>query len=105
MHKYKGSSKLMIQPENTTKVHIFLFSNMDVVYWYVKSSCDVLTVSLFIFIMPLDLVAKESSQIGGNISTNVGGLRLVYYESLHGTVLGLEVVLANDIVIDMLRTL
>ncbi|KAL8254061.1 hypothetical protein R6Q59_032282, partial [Mikania micrantha] len=47
----------------------------------------VLTVSLFIFIMPLDLVAKERYQIGGNISTNVGGLRLVYYESLHGTVL------------------
>ncbi|KAL8211159.1 hypothetical protein R6Q57_005596 [Mikania cordata] len=29
MHKYKGSSKLMIQPENTTEVHIFLFSKMD----------------------------------------------------------------------------
>ncbi|KAL8265986.1 hypothetical protein R6Q59_003330 [Mikania micrantha] len=74
-------------------------SILRLVNWYV------LTVSLFIFIMPLDLVAKESYQIGGNISTNVGGLRLVYYESLHGTVLGLEVVLANGIVIDMLGTL
>ncbi|KAL8211158.1 hypothetical protein R6Q57_005595 [Mikania cordata] len=57
------------------------------------------------FIMPLDLGAKGSCQIGGNISTNAGGLRLVRYGSLHGTVLGLEVVLANGSVIDMLGTL
>ncbi|XP_071709493.1 D-2-hydroxyglutarate dehydrogenase, mitochondrial isoform X2 [Rutidosis leptorrhynchoides] len=57
------------------------------------------------FIMPLDLGAKGSCQIGGNVSTNAGGLRLVRYGSLHGTVLGLEVVLANGSVIDMLGTL
>lgn len=57
------------------------------------------------FIMPLDLGAKGSCQIGGNVSTNAGGLRLVRYGSLHGTVLGLEVVLANGDVIDMLGTL
>ena len=33
-----------------------------------------------------------SCQIGGNVSTNAGGLRLVRYGSLHGSVLGLEVV-------------
>lgn len=38
--------------------------------------------------MPLDLGAKGSCQIGGNVSTNAGGLRLVRYGSLHGTVLG-----------------
>ena len=42
----------------------------------------------FRFIMPLDLGAKGSCQIGGNISTNAGGLRLVRYGSLHGNVLG-----------------
>lgn len=42
----------------------------------------------FRFIMPLDLGAKGSCQIGGNVSTNAGGLRLVRYGSLHGTVLG-----------------
>nr|XP_043631871.1 D-2-hydroxyglutarate dehydrogenase, mitochondrial isoform X2 [Erigeron canadensis] len=57
------------------------------------------------FIMPLDLGAKGSCQIGGNVSTNAGGLRLVRYGSLHGTVLGLEAVLANGDVIDMLGTL
>ena len=38
--------------------------------------------------MPLDLGAKGSCQIGGNVATNAGGLRLVRYGSLHGNVLG-----------------
>lgn len=38
--------------------------------------------------MPLDLGAKGSCQIGGNVSTNAGGLRLLRYGSLHGNVLG-----------------
>jgi D-2-hydroxyglutarate dehydrogenase len=38
--------------------------------------------------MPLDLGAKGSCQIGGNISTNAGGLRFIRYGSLHGNVLG-----------------
>jgi FAD/FMN-containing dehydrogenase len=33
-----------------------------------------------------------SCQIGGNVSTNAGGLRYVRYGSLHGTVLGVEAV-------------
>nr|XP_028687200.1 D-2-hydroxyglutarate dehydrogenase, mitochondrial isoform X5 [Macaca mulatta] len=43
------------------------------------------------FIMPLDLGAKGSCHIGGNVATNAGGLRFLRYGSLHGTVLGLEV--------------
>ncbi|KAG0409841.1 hypothetical protein HPB47_013051 [Ixodes persulcatus] len=42
--------------------------------------------------LPLDLGAKGSCQIGGNVATNAGGLRLLRYGSLHGNVLGLEVV-------------
>ncbi|RYR33940.1 hypothetical protein Ahy_A10g048634 isoform C [Arachis hypogaea] len=38
--------------------------------------------------MPLDLGAKRSCQIGGNVSTDAGGLRLLRYGSLHGNVLG-----------------
>lgn len=52
--------------------------------------------------MPLDLGAKGSCQIGGNISTNAGGLRLLRYGSLHGSVLGLEVVLADGSILDVL---
>lgn len=48
------------------------------------------------YIMPLDLGAKGSCHIGGNVATNAGGLRLVRYGSLHGSVLGLEVVLPDE---------
>jgi len=44
------------------------------------------------FMMPLDLGAKGSCHIGGNVSTNAGGIRLLRYGSLHGSVLGLEAV-------------
>lgn len=43
-------------------------------------------------IMPLDLGAKGSCHIGGNVSTNAGGLRLLRYGNLHGSVLGIEAV-------------
>uniref|UniRef100_A0A131Y155 D-2-hydroxyglutarate dehydrogenase, mitochondrial n=1 Tax=Ixodes ricinus TaxID=34613 RepID=A0A131Y155_IXORI len=55
--------------------------------------------------LPLDLGAKGSCQIGGNVATNAGGLRLLRYGSLHDNVLGLEVVLADGTVLDSLRTL
>ena len=43
--------------------------------------------------------------IGGNVATNAGGLRLLRYGSLHGSVLGLEVVLPDGTVLDQLSTL
>ncbi|KAJ7597195.1 FAD-binding domain-containing protein [Mycena floridula] len=56
-------------------------------------------------IMPLDLGAKGSCQIGGNVATNAGGLRLLRYGSLHGSVLGLEVVLPDGTILDQLTSL
>jgi (R)-2-hydroxyglutarate---pyruvate transhydrogenase len=57
------------------------------------------------YVFPLDLGAKGSCQIGGNVSTNAGGLRLLRYGSLHGTVLGVEAVLADGTLVDDLSTL
>uniref|UniRef100_UPI0029533A67 D-2-hydroxyglutarate dehydrogenase, mitochondrial-like n=1 Tax=Panthera onca TaxID=9690 RepID=UPI0029533A67 len=57
------------------------------------------------FVMPLDLGAKGSCHIGGNVATNAGGLRFLRYGSLHGTVLGLEAVLADGTVLNCLSTL
>nr|XP_020642070.1 D-2-hydroxyglutarate dehydrogenase, mitochondrial [Pogona vitticeps]XP_020642071.1 D-2-hydroxyglutarate dehydrogenase, mitochondrial [Pogona vitticeps] len=57
------------------------------------------------FIMPLDLGAKGSCHIGGNVATNAGGLRLLRYGSLRGTVLGLEVVLADGTILNCLTSL
>ncbi|KAK6634975.1 hypothetical protein RUM44_000224 [Polyplax serrata] len=54
--------------------------------------------------MPLDLGAKGICHIGGNLSTNAGGIRLFRYGNLHGSVLGLEVVLANGEVVDLMST-
>ena len=55
--------------------------------------------------VPLDLGAKGKCQIGGNVSTNAGGLRLLRHGSLHGSVLGVEAVLADGAVLDLLRVL
>ncbi|XP_030615014.1 D-2-hydroxyglutarate dehydrogenase, mitochondrial isoform X1 [Archocentrus centrarchus] len=74
-----------------------------------QAGCVLENLSLYLedrdYIMPLDLGAKGSCQIGGNVATNAGGLRLLRYGSLHGTVLGLEVVLADGQVLDCLATL
>ncbi|KAJ2766128.1 D-lactate ferricytochrome c oxidoreductase, partial [Coemansia nantahalensis] len=56
-------------------------------------------------VMPLDLGAKGSCHIGGNVATNAGGIRFLRYGSLHGSVLGLEVVLPDGTVLDNLSTL
>ena len=53
--------------------------------------------------VPLDLAAKARCQIGGNVSTNAGGLRLLRFGSLHGSVVGLEVVLPDGNVLDLLK--
>ncbi|XP_077147070.1 D-2-hydroxyglutarate dehydrogenase, mitochondrial isoform X1 [Ranitomeya variabilis] len=57
------------------------------------------------YTMPLDLGAKGSCHIGGNLATNAGGLRLLRYGSLRGTVLGLEAVLPDGSVLDCLNSL
>lgn len=44
--------------------------------------------------VPLDLGSKGSCNIGGNVATNAGGLRLLRYGNMHGNILGLEVVSA-----------
>lgn len=150
MRKYKGSSKLLLQPRSAKEVSQILkycssrslavvpqggntglvggsvpvfdevivnIGSMNKIISFDKVSgilvceagCILENLISFLdnegFIMPLDLGAKGSCQIGGNVSTNAGGLRLVRYGSLHGTVLGLEAVLANGTILDMLGTL
>jgi FAD/FMN-containing dehydrogenase len=43
-------------------------------------------------LVPVDLGAKGTCQIGGNVSTNAGGVYYYRYGGLHANVLGLEVV-------------
>lgn len=44
------------------------------------------------YMMPLDLGSKGSCLIGGNVSTNAGGIRVIRYGTLQGCILGLEAV-------------
>src|SRR6185437_9939395 len=44
---------------------------------------------------PLSLGAQGSCQIGGNLSTNAGGVQVLRYGNARNLVLGLEVVLPN----------
>ncbi|GAB2227358.1 hypothetical protein Droror1_Dr00009176 [Drosera rotundifolia] len=150
MRKYKGSSRIMLQPRTTDEVSQILkycnsrrlavvpqggntglvggsvpvfdevIANMGLMNKIIsfdkvsgilvcEAGCVLENLESFLenegFVMPLDLGAKGSCQIGGNVSTNAGGLRLVRYGSLHGNVLGIEAVLANGTVLDMLGTL
>lgn len=57
------------------------------------------------YIFPLDLGAKGSCHVGGVVATNAGGLRLLRYGSLHGSVLGLEVVLPNGKIVNSMHSL
>lgn len=54
---------------------------------------------------PLSLGAEGSCQIGGNLSTNAGGINVLRYGTARQQVLGLEVVLADGTIWDGLRSL
>ncbi|MGF1456630.1 MAG: FAD-binding oxidoreductase, partial [Alphaproteobacteria bacterium] len=54
---------------------------------------------------PLSLAAEGSCRIGGNLSTNAGGVNVLRYGNTRDQVLGLEVVLADGRVWDGLRGL
>ncbi len=54
---------------------------------------------------PLSLGAEGSCQIGGNISTNAGGVQVLKYGNTRAQILGLEVVLPNGDVWDGMRAL
>lgn len=54
---------------------------------------------------PLDLGARGSATIGGNVATNAGGNRVIRYGMTRELVLGLEAVLADGTVLSHLNTL
>ncbi len=56
-------------------------------------------------LLPLSLAAEGSSQVGGNLSTNAGGIHVLRYGNARDAVLGVEVVLPDGSIWDGLRAL
>ena len=54
-------------------------------------------------LFPLDLGARGSATIGGNVSTNAGGNRVIRYGMMREQVLGMEVVLADGTIISSMN--
>jgi len=54
-------------------------------------------------LFPLDLGAKGTCMIGGNIASNAGGLQALRYGVMRNLVLGLEVVLADGTIISSMN--
>lgn len=56
-------------------------------------------------LFPLSLASEGSCTIGGNLSTNAGGVAVLRYGATRDLVLGIEVVLPDGRVLDLLRSL
>ena len=55
------------------------------------------------YLLPLDLGARGSCTIGGNIATNAGGNQVIRFGMMRNLVLGLEAVLADGTVVSSLN--
>jgi FAD/FMN-containing dehydrogenase len=55
------------------------------------------------FLFPLDLGARGSCTIGGNVATNAGGMNVLRFGMIRNLVLGLEVVLADGTVLSSMN--
>ncbi len=56
-------------------------------------------------LFPLSLASEGTCRIGGNLSTNAGGVNVLAYGNTRDLCLGLEVVLADGRILNMLKTL
>lgn len=56
-------------------------------------------------LFPLSLAAEGSATIGGNLSTNAGGVNVLRYGMMRDLVLGLEVVLADGRLLNLMSAL
>lgn len=52
---------------------------------------------------PVDIGARGTCMLGGNVSTNAGGTKVIRYGMMRDSVLGMEVVLADGTVLDSMN--
>jgi len=59
----------------------------------------------FGYMPPVDLGARGSCHIGGNLATNAGGMKFLKYNSMHANTIGLKAVLADGTILDDMKCL
>ncbi len=52
---------------------------------------------------PVDIGARGTCMVGGNVATNAGGTKVIRYGMMRNSVLGLEVVLADGTILDSMN--
>ena len=94
--------ELILSLKNLNKIKAF-DSNNDVLSC--EAGCILQDLSVYVkdfgYDVPLDLGARGSCFIGGNLATNAGGKYFIRHGSFRGNLLGLQVVLANGTVLNM----
>ena len=102
----KSSNEIVMSMSRMNKIISFDRENGVVLC---EAGCVLDNVNAFLephgYVFPLDLASSASCEVGGNVATNAGGLRLIRYGSLKGSVLGMEAVLPDGTVLDMMTTL
>lgn len=54
-------------------------------------------------LVPIDLGARGTCMIGGNLSTNAGGQYYYRFGSIHANIVGMEVVMADGTILDLMN--
>ncbi len=57
------------------------------------------------FLMPISFAAEGSSQIGGNVATNAGGVNVIRYGAIRNWIRGLQVVTGEGLVLNLGKNL
>ena len=98
--------EIVISMRRMNKIHGF-----DKNYGVIKTDAGVVLEKLmdylnpFGYMMPIDLGARGSCHIGGNLATNAGGIKFIRYNSLHANTIGMKVVLADGTILDDMQCL
>ncbi|WP_394426446.1 FAD-binding oxidoreductase [Vreelandella stevensii] len=92
------SLELMNQIEEVDSVGATMQVQAGVTLQHVQEAAQAIDMQF-----PLDLGARGSCTIGGNIATNAGGIRVIRYGMMRQQVLGLEAVLSDGTVVSSLN--
>ncbi len=101
-----GRKEVLVSLSRMNRIRSFDRDNASIT---VEAGCKLATVQAAAqeagLLFPLSLASEGSCEIGGNLSTNAGGVHVLRYGTARDQVLGLEVVLPDGRIWDGLRGL